>query len=131
VPGGLSLKITAVVAAFAFVGAFRIHAGSGGETAGAATTLSPAGAGALAADTSTAAAPRGIAVPALSRVAALPALHRAPARPHRRAKAPVRHVATATPTATPTPAATVVRSVPPAPPRRPQSYVGKSFDSKG
>ncbi|WP_028058885.1 hypothetical protein [Candidatus Solirubrobacter pratensis] len=128
-PGGLSLKITAVVAAFAFVGAFRIHAGSGGETAGAATTLSPAGAGALAADTSTAPAPRGIAVPALSRVAALPALHRAPARPHRRAKAPVRHVATAT--ATPTPAATVVRTVPTAPPRRPQSYVGKSFDSEG
>jgi hypothetical protein len=132
VPGGLSVKLVVVVAAFAFVGAFRIHAGADDAIAPAATTLTGSGASALASDTSESAPiSRAISAPALSRVAALPALHRAPARPRKAAKhAPVAPAATVAPTPVPT----VAPTVPPTPtraPSRPKSYVGESFDSKG
>jgi hypothetical protein len=128
VPGGLSFKLVAVLAAFAFVIAFRLQAGSDDAPARAATTLSASGASALASDTSVEQAPRGIAAPALIRVAALPALHRAPAKPRRAAtKAPVTHVATASPTTVPR---TPVVATKPAAPKQ-KSYVGKSFDTQG
>jgi hypothetical protein len=130
VPGGLSFKLVAVLAAFAFVIGFRIQAGSDDSPARAATTLSPSGASALASDTSVQPAPRGIAAPALAAVAGLPALHRAPARPKPAKQAPVSSaapVATAVPTTT-APRAPVVTSKP-APKQK--SYVGKSFDTKG
>jgi hypothetical protein len=130
VPGRLSFKLVAVLAAFAFVIGFRIQAGSDDSPARAATTLSPSGASALASDTSVQPAPRGIAAPALASVAGLPTLHRAPARPKPARKAPsssVAPVATAVPTS-PTPSAPVVTSKP-APTKK--SYVGKSFDTKG
>ena len=128
-PGGLSVKLVAVLAAFAFVIAFRVQAGSDDTPARASTTLSASGASALASDTSVQQAPRGIAAPALLRVAALPALHRAPAKPRRAAKsAPVvTQVATATPTSVPS---TPVVTTKPASPKK-KSYVGKSFDTQG
>jgi hypothetical protein len=131
VPGGLSFKLVAVLAAFAFVIGFRLQAGSDDSPARAATTLSPSGASALASDTSVQEAPKGIAAPAFASVAALPALHRAPAKPKRSvAKTPsVSSVATAVPTAT-APRTPVVSSPPPAAPKK-KSYVGKSFDTKG
>src|ERR1700754_4798096 len=115
-PGGLSVKLVAVLAAFAFVIGFRIQAGSDDSPARAATTLSPSGASALASDTTVQQAPRGIAAPALASVAGLPALHRAPARPKPKKQAPVSSVApvpvaTAVPTAT-APRAPVVTSKP-------------------
>jgi hypothetical protein len=127
-PGGLSFKLVAVLAAFAFVIAFRIQAGSDDSPAPAASTLSASGASALASDTSVQPAARGIAAPALVRVAGLPALHRAPARPRpaKTASTHVTSVATAVPTAVPQ--APVVASKP-APKQK--SYVGKSFDTKG
>jgi hypothetical protein len=128
--GGLSFKLVAVLAAFAFVIGFRLQAGSDDSPARAATTLSPSGASALASDTSVQPAPRGIAAPALAAVAGLPALHRAPARPKPSKQAPVTAaapVATAVPTTT-APRAPVVTSKP-APKKK--SYVGKSFDTKG
>jgi hypothetical protein len=131
VPGRLSIKLVAVLAAFAFVIAFRIQAGSDDSPARAATTLSSSGAAALASDTSQQPAPRGIAAPALARVAALPALHRAPAKPRKQAPvttAPVTPVATATAAPTTVPRAPVVASQP-APKKK--SYVGKSFDTQG
>ena len=130
-PGGLSFKLVAVLAAFAFVIAFRIQAGSDDSPARAATTLSSSGAAALASDTSAQPAPRGIAAPALARVAGLPALHRAPARPKAAKKAPSSSslvTATATPAPTAVPRAPVVAAQP-APKKK--SYVGKSFDTKG
>jgi hypothetical protein len=128
VPGRLSIKLVAVLAAFAFVIAFRIHAGSDDTPARAATTLSSSGAAALASDTSQQPAPRGIAAPALALVAALPGLHKAPAKP--RAKAPVKTAVTPVVTAAPTavPRAPVVAAKP-APKKK--SYVGKSFDTQG
>ncbi len=131
-PGGLSFKLVAVLAALAFVIGFRIQAGSDDSPARAATTLSPSGASALASDTTVQPAPRGIAAPALAAVAGLPALHRAPARPKpaKKAQAPTSSaapVATAVPTTT-APRAPVVTSKP-APKKK--SYVGKSFDTKG
>jgi hypothetical protein len=126
-PGGLSFKLVAVLAALAFVIAFRVQAGSHDSPVQAATTLSSSGATALASDTSEQPAPRGIAAPALAGVAALPALHRAPARPRPAKKAsPATPVATASPTAVPS--APVVTAKP-APKKK--SYVGKSFDTKG
>jgi hypothetical protein len=131
VPGGLSFKLVAVLAAFAFVIGFRIQAGSDDSPARASTTLSPSGASALASDTTVQQAPRGIAAPALAAVAGLPALHRAPARPKPAKKAPssssVAPVATAVPTTTAPPAPVVTSK--PAPKKK--SYVGKSFDTKG
>jgi hypothetical protein len=132
VPGRLSLKLVAVLAAFAFVIGFRIQADSGGSPDRTAATLSASGASALASDTTVQEAPRGIAAPALARVAALPALHRAPARP-KRAVSKATPVTTATPV--PTATATVVPSTPvvttkPAAPKK-KSYVGKTFDTKG
>lgn len=132
-PGGLSVKLVAVLAAFAFVGAFRIHASADDRPEPAVTTLTGSGASALASDTTSAAAPisRAISAPALSGVAALPALHRAPARPRKPArKAPVRPSATVAPTPVPTVVPTVTQA-PTRAPSRPKSYVGKSFDSKG
>ena len=130
-PGGLSVKLVAVLAAFAFVIAFRVQAGSDDTPARASTTLSASGASALASDTSVQLAPRGIAAPGLLRVAALPALHRAPAKPRRAAKkAPassVSVVATAVPTSVPS---TPVVTTKPAAPKK-KSYVGKSFDTQG
>jgi hypothetical protein len=131
VSGGLSLKLVAVLAAFAFVIGFRIQAASDDSPARPPTTLSPSGASALASDTSVQEAPRGVAAPALARVAGLPALHRAPARP-RRPATPAAVTASATPVATAAP--TVVPSPPvvaakPAPKQK--SYVGKSFDTQG
>ena len=129
-PGRLSFKLVAVLAAFAFVIGFRIQAGSDDSPARAATTLSPSGASALASDTSVQPAPRGIAAPALAAVAGLPALHRAPARPKPKKQAPASSVApvvTAVPTATAPPAPVVTSK--PAPKKK--SYVGKSFDTKG
>ena len=131
-PGGLSVKLVAVLAALAFVIGFRIQAGRGDSPARAATTLSPSGASALASDTTVQEAPRGIAAPALARVAALPALHRAPARP-KPAVSKQAVVTTAAPVATATP--TVAPSTPvvttkPAAPKQ-KSYVGKTFDTKG
>jgi hypothetical protein len=130
VPGGLSFKLVAVLAAFAFVIGFRIQAGSDDSPARAATTLSPSGASALASDTTVQEAPKGIAAPAFARVAALPALHRAPAKPKRPATkpTPVTGVPTAVPTAT-APSAPVVTAKPPA--AKKKSYVGKSFDTQG
>jgi hypothetical protein len=132
VPGRLSLKLVAVLAAFAFVIAFRIQAGTDDPPAQASTTLSASGASALASDTSVQQAPRGIAAPALLRVAALPGLHRAPAKPRRAAKkAPASSVSVVA-TATPTPVASapvVTTSKPPA--TKKKSYVGKSFDTQG
>ena len=127
-PGGLSFKLVAVLAALAFVIAFRVQAGrSDSPVRAATTTLSSSGATALASDTSEQPAPRGIAAPALAAVAALPALHRVPARPRPAKKAsPATPVATATPTAVPS--APVVAATP-APTKK--SYVGKSFDTKG
>ena len=129
-PGGLSIKLVAVLAAFAFVVAFRVQAGSD-DTPAPASTLSASGASALASDTSVQQAPRGIAAPGLLRVAALPALHRAPAKPRRAAKkAPassVSVVATAVPTSVPS---TPVVTTKPASPKK-KSYVGKSFDTQG
>jgi hypothetical protein len=130
VPGRLSLKLVAVLAAFAFVIAFRIQAGTDDSPAPASTTLSASGASALASDTSVQQAPRGIAAPALLRVAALPGLHRAPAKPRRATKAAassVTSVATAVPTSVPS--TPVVAAKPPAPKKK--SYVGKSFDTQG
>jgi hypothetical protein len=127
-PGGLSFKLVAVLAALAFVIAFRVQAGSNGAPA-AATTLSSSGAAALASDTAEQPAARGIAAPALARVAGLPALHRAPARPRTAKKAPassVTAVATAAPTAV---SHAPVAAAKPAPKKK--SYVGKSFDTKG
>lgn len=130
-PGGLSFKLVAVLAAFAFVISFRIQAGHDDSPARAATTLSPSGASALASDTTVQEAPRGIAAPAFARVAALPALHRAPAKPRRPAKkTPVTSAApvvTATPTTVPS--APVVASKPVTPKKK--SYVGTTFDTKG
>jgi hypothetical protein len=128
VPGGLSVKLVAVLAAFAFVIAFRIQAG-GEDTPRAAATLSSSGAAALASDTSSQPAARGIAAPALASVAALPGLHRAPARPRpakTTPKAAAVAVATAAPTAVPS---APVAAAKPAPKKK--SYVGKSFDTKG
>jgi hypothetical protein len=126
--GGLSAKLVLVLAAFAFVIGFRVHAGSDDTPARTATTLSPAGASALASDTSVQPAARGISAPALAGVAALPALHRAPPRPPKKAQ-----TVSATPSATAVP--TVAPTAAPAPvaPAKPKakSYVGKSFDSKG
>jgi len=127
----VSVKLVAVLAAFAFVIAFRVQAGSEDTPARASTTLSASGASALASDTSVQQAPRGIAAPALLRVAALPGLHRAPAKPRRAAKkAPVSSVsvvATAVPTSVPS---TPVVTTKPASPKK-KSYVGKSFDTQG
>jgi hypothetical protein len=128
VPGGLSVKLISVLAATAFVGAFRVGVGVDDEPATTGSTLSPAGANAMAADTSAQPAVKGVAAPALSRVAALPALHRAPARKRVAGGGSTR---AATPAATPT--ATVAPIVTAAPPARAKAkpYVGKSFDSKG
>ncbi len=127
-PGSLSVKLVAVLAAFAFVIAFRVQAGSEDTPARASTTLSASGASALASDTSVQQAPRGIAAPALLHVAALPGLHRAPAKPRRTVtRAPVTPVATATPTSVPR---TPVVATKPAAPKQ-KSYVGKSFDTQG
>ena len=131
-PGGLSFKLVAVLAAFAFVIGFRVQAGTDDTPARAATTLSPSGASALASDTTVQEAPRGIAAPAFAAVAALPGLHRAPARPKPPAnKTPVSSSPVAVATAVPTvvPRAPVVASKPAAPKKK--SYVGKSFDTKG
>jgi len=130
VPGGLSFKLVAVLAALAFVIGFRIQAGSDDSPARAATTLSPSGASALASDTTVQAAPRGIAAPALAAVAGLPALHRAPARPK---KAPPRSSTSSTPVATAVPTVAPVTPRAPVAPATPKkkSYVGKSFDTKG
>src|SRR6201991_4745421 len=109
-PGGLSVKLVAVLAAFAFVIGFRIQAGSDDSPARTATTLSPSGASALASDTTVQPVPRGIAAPALAAVAGLPALHRAPARPKPTKQAPAPSatpVATAVPTTTAAPAPVV------------------------
>ena len=127
----MSFKLVAVLAAFAFVIAFRIQAGSDDAPARASTTLSSSGAAALASDTSTQPAAHGIAAPALASVAALPGLHRAPAQPRAAKKTPptsssVTSVATAAPTTVPR--APVVAANP-APKKK--SYVGKSFDTKG
>jgi hypothetical protein len=144
-PARLSLKLVLVVAAVAFVAAFRLHAGGDDGTSGAtaaATTLSPAQVSALRSD---AVVRRPVSKPVRARLGAapgLPALHRAPARPHRAPRSAPRSVAVAAPTAVPTPAATaapVVTAAPrvaPAPaPAAPApaspGYVGKSFDSKG
>jgi hypothetical protein len=132
VPGGLSVKLAGVLVAFAFVGAFKLHTMSDDPADPVGSTLSPAGATALASDTAVVTAPAGIASPALARVARLPALHRAP-KPARRAS----H-STAAVTHAVAPAPTVAPSAPVVTPRAPvqastpkSSYVGKSFDSKG
>jgi hypothetical protein len=128
VPGGLSVKLVCVLAASAFVCAFRLAAGGADEGAKAATTLSPAGASALASDTRAEPPARGIAAPALSRVAALPALRRAPARPERDAPSRPAPPAPAAPTPTVAP---VVTAAPPPAKAKAMPYLGKSFDSKG
>ncbi len=153
-------KVVCVLAATAFVGAFRVQASgdNSGEAAGA--TLSAARASAL--KTDTVRTPVTPAAAALGAVAALPALQRehaaAPvkhtahkakrhARKHKahaakhahhakqhKAAAPKQQVVVAPPA--PAPTATVVPVAPRrtyTPPAAPQhkSYVGKSFDSKG
>jgi hypothetical protein len=128
VPGGVSVKLVCVLAATAFVAAFRVNASADDAPVRAATTLSTAGAKALASDTT--AKPAAPAVPRLTRVAALPRLRRAPAQRavHR---APVVYpTVAATPVATPVPGTTVPRTAV-APRARAKPYVGKSFDSTG
>jgi hypothetical protein len=134
VPGGLSIKLAGVLVAFAFVGAFKLHALGGDDSEAAGATLSPSGASALASDTAVVKAPAGIASPALVRVVKLPALQRAPKPPHHA----VHTQASTAVTHTVAPASTVVPSAPAATSHAPTpsstskgSYVGKSFDSKG
>jgi hypothetical protein len=138
-PARLSLKLVLLVAAVAFVAAFRLHAGGDDSSPGAttaATTLSPARASALRSDTA-----QPVSKPVHARLGSapgLPALHRGPARPHRaaphRSPSPAVAVAApaATPVATPVPTAAPVVTAPRVAPARPSpKYVGKSFDSKG
>lgn len=141
-PARLSIKLVLVVAAVAFVAAFRLNAGddsTSGKTA-AATTLTAAQATALRSD---AVRVRPVSKPVHARLGSaprLPALHRAPARPHRHSAPPAVSVAAPAPTAAATPvpvatAAPVVTAAPrvtaPAPVRAAPKYVGKSFDSQG
>ncbi len=126
-PGGLSVKLAGVLAAFAFAGAFRVEASRSDPAQPQAPIQGPRTQAALASDV---AQPLGAGLPRLSRVAALPALGKAPARRHHPAKthAAVVH-AVATPVATAPPA--VHTAAPPAAPRTKRSYVGKSFDTSG
>jgi hypothetical protein len=143
-PARLSLKLVCVLAAVAFVAAFRLNAAGDDATQGttaAATTLSPAQVNALRSDV---VVRRTVSKPVHARLGSapgLPALHRAPARPHRAARhsaPPAVAVAApaATPAATPVPTAAPVVTAAPrvvsAPPAQPSpKSVGKSFDSKG
>jgi hypothetical protein len=147
-PGRVSVKLVLVLAAFAFVGAFRLHA-DGDDSPGAkatVATLSPSRVNALRSD----AVVRPAARPVNAKLAAapgLPALHRGPVRPHHathhgaarvtHTSAPVAPAATAAPVVTAAPtAAPVVTAAPPAvapaaPAHHEPQYVGKGFDSKG
>jgi hypothetical protein len=140
-PARLSLKLVCVLAAVAFVAAFRLNAGGDDgthEASAAATTLSPAQVSALRSD---AVVSRPVSKPVHARLGSapgLPALHRAPARPHRQCAPPAVSVAAPAPTpaATPVPTAAPVvtaapRVVTAAPAQPSPKYVGKSFDSKG
>jgi hypothetical protein len=134
VSGGLSIKLAAVLVAFAFVGAFKLHTLGGDDPEAAGVTLSPSGASALASDTAVVKAPSGISSPALVRVVKLPALQRAPKPPRHAVPS---HASSAV-THTVVPSATVAPSTPNVTPHAPaqqstpkSSYVGKSFDSKG
>jgi hypothetical protein len=129
-PGGLSVKLAGVLAAFAFAGAFRVEASRSDPAEPAAPIRSARTQAALASDVAPALA---AGLPRLSRVPGLPSLRKAPARPRHRAKPPV-SIKAAAPVvpAAPTPVATappVVHTAPPAPPKK--SYVGKSFDTSG
>jgi hypothetical protein len=128
VSGGMSGKLLCVLAAAAFVGAFRVQL-STDDAATPASAAVPAGQGRpSAADLARTTA---LAPPRLSRVPALPALRRAPVRRHAR-RAPVRAIAVAAATSTPAPHTftTAARPTTP-PPSKPRSYVGRSFDTSG
>jgi hypothetical protein len=139
-PARVSLKLVCVLAAAAFVVAFRLHAGGDAAPTATATTttLSAAGAKALRADV---AQPTATAVDArLAGAPGLPALHRAPARPKPRRAAvhaaapPPAVTAAPTPVATPVPTAVATAApvyVAPVHTQARPKYVGKSFDSKG
>jgi len=139
VPARLSIKLVLVVAAVAFVAAFRLNAGdSGPDRTAAATTLTAAQATALRSD---AVQVRPVSKPVNARLGSapgLPRLHRAPARPHRHSAPRAVSVAAPAPTPVATPVATaapVVTAAPrvtaPAPAPASPKYVGKSFDSQG
>ena len=128
-PGGLSVKVAAVLAALAFAGGFRVQASRGQSSEPPAA---PSSVRAHAVRASGVATPARVALPRLSRVAALPALRKSPARRHRKARA--RTAATPGPTATPTatPVATPQHvAAPPTTKPNGNPYVGKSFDTNG
>jgi hypothetical protein len=130
VPGGLSVKLAGVLAAFAFAGAFRIEA-SRGDPAEPPPVSNARTQAALASDVAPAVAGK---LPQLSRVASLPALRKQPVKHHRHHRH-VTYVAPAIrPAATPVPTPSV--KLPAPPPKQPvtpqkKSYVGTSFDSNG
>jgi hypothetical protein len=134
VPGGLSVKLAGVLAAFAFAGAFRIEA-SRGDTAEPPPVSNAHTQAALASDVAPAVTTK---LPRMSQVAALPALRKRPVRHHHHHR---RHTVTATApvqaSATPIPTPSVkLPTPPPKQPVQPQaqkkkSYVGTSFDSNG
>jgi translation initiation factor IF-2 len=146
-PGRLSAKVVCLLAATAFVGAFRLNAGGGDSTDASASpaTLSTAQATALRTDT-TVRRPAAPKAAALATAPGLPALHRGPARPHKpkhhtahKPAAAAPRVVAPAPTATPAPTAVPVAPAPapaaprpaaPAPKPKPK-YVGQSFDSQG
>jgi hypothetical protein len=131
VPGGLSVKLAGVLAAFAFAGAFRIEA-SRGDIAEPPPVSNAHTQAALASDVAPAVAQK---LPQLSHVASLPALRKRPVKHHRHHRHAVTQSApVAQPSATPIPTPTVkLPSPPPKQPVTPQkkSYVGTSFDSTG
>ncbi len=133
----LSAKVILVLAAFAFVVAFRIHAGENNESAPRTATLSAARATALTSDAGVRPAPPAPAVPGLRAVAPIPALAHLPARRHVKQKpappkAPAQPAApTPVPTATPVAVAPAAPAIPKPKPKPKKSYVGKDFDTSG
>jgi hypothetical protein len=130
VPGGLSVKLASVLAAFAFAGAFRIEA-SRGDTAEPPPVSSAHTQAALASDVAPA---LGKKLPRLSQVAGLPALRKPPVRHHRHHRYVTPALPVVRPSATPVPTPSVkLPTPPPKQPVQPQkkTYVGTSFDSNG
>jgi hypothetical protein len=130
VSGGLSFKVAAVLAAFAFAAAFRVEASRSDPNEPPAPVAGARTQAALASDVAPAS---GAKLPHLSRVAALPALRKAPVRHHvTKHRATTQPKAPVTTVATPTPQTTTASPPPsqPAAPKR-KSYVGKSFDLDG
>ena len=133
----VSLKLVCVLAAAAFVVAFRVHADHDDGPRGAtttATTLSASSSKALRSDVAQA-TPTAVAV-RLAGAPGLPRLHRAPRPPARHVTATQMVVPAATAVATPAPTVAPVATAAPrvvAPVRTaaPPKYVGQAFDSKG